>query len=85
MGNKSIYNPISPSNTYVIYDQFGDFFDNSHLEVSVKGWEQAVEQYRFYKEFSPGRSLGLTTIEYYKQIKESYSHTSRTKLTWEKK
>jgi len=52
MSKNSIYSPISPTDTYVIYGQFGDFFGKNHLEVSVKGWEPAVEQYRFYKEFS---------------------------------
>ena len=68
----SIYDPVSPTDTYVIYDQFGDFFDKNHLEVPVRGWEQAVEQYRFYKEFSPNHSIGLTTIEFYNHKKESY-------------
>lgn len=68
----SIYDPVSASDTYVIYDQFGDFFAKNHLEVPVKGHEQAVEQYRFYKEFSPNRILGLCTIEYYNHLKESY-------------
>lgn len=72
MSKNCIYSPISPTDTYVIYDQFGDFFGKNHLEVSVKGWESAVEQYRFYKEFSPNRSIGLTTLEYYKSLKESY-------------
>lgn len=71
----SIYSPVSPSNTYVIYDQFGDFFSKSHLEVSVRGWEQAVEQYRFYKEFNPERSIGLSTKEYYDNKKKSYQRT----------
>ena len=68
----SIYDCVSPTDTYVIYDQFGDFFDKNHLEVPVHGLEQAVEQYRFYKEFSPNRSIGLTTIELYNHKKESY-------------
>lgn len=68
----SIYSPVSPSNTYVIYDQYGDFISKSHLEVSVRGWKQAVEQYRFYKEFNPGRSIGLCTKEYYDNKKKSY-------------
>ena len=70
----SIYDPVSPSDTYVIYDQYGDFFSKSHLEVPVRGHEQAVEQYRFYKEFSPQRSIGLCTIEYYNNLKKSYEH-----------
>ena len=61
----SVYNPISPSDIYMIYDQYGDFFSKNHLEVAVRGWEQAVEQYRFYKVFYPNRSIGLCTIEYY--------------------
>ena len=68
----SIYSPVSPSNTYVIYDEYGDFFNKSHLEVPVKGWDQAVEQYRFYKSFNPQTVLGLCTKEYYDNKKKSY-------------
>lgn len=68
----SIYDPVSPTNTYVIYDQFGDFFSKNHLEVPVRGRKQAVEQYRFYKEFSPNRIIGLSTIEFYNHKKQSY-------------
>ena len=64
--------PVSASNTYVIYDQYGDFFSKSHLEVPVRGWDQAVEQYQVYKVFWPGRSLGLCSAEYYANLKKSY-------------
>ena len=78
MNTMSIYSPVSPSNTYVIYDQYGDFFSKSHLEVPVRGWEQAVEQYRFYKEFNPQTVLGLCTKEYYDNKKNSYQRTKAT-------
>lgn len=61
----SIYDPISPSDTYVIYDQF-HLLDKNHLEKQVKGLKQAIEAYAFYKTFYPGYSLGLSTIEFYK-------------------
>ena len=70
----SIYDPVSPSDTYVIYDQYGDFFGKNHLEEPVKGWEQAVERYRFYKEFSPNRSIALCTREYYEHLIQSYKN-----------
>lgn len=69
----SIYNPVSASDTYVIYDQFHDFYGKDHLEVPVHGHQQAVEQYAFYKAMHPGYSLGLCTIEYYNHLKQSYA------------
>ena len=77
----SIYDPVSPSNSYVIYDQYGDFFIKSHLEVPVRGWDAAVELYRFYKEFSPQRSIGLCTAEYYDNLKKSYQRTTSKSIT----
>lgn len=63
----SIYNPVSPSDTYCIYDQF-HFKTKNHLEVPVKGWEQAVATYAFYKASYPDYCLGLCTIEYYRHL-----------------
>lgn len=67
----NIFNPVSPSDTYVIYDQF-HFKLKDHLEVPVKGWDAAVEVYRFYKEFNPQGVIGLCTIEYYKNLIRTY-------------
>lgn len=69
----NIYDPVSPSNTYVIYDQF-HFGNKDHLEIHVKRWEQAVDQYRFYKAFNPQTVLGLCTLEYYKHLIQSYNN-----------
>ena len=69
---KSIYDPVSPTDTYCIYDQF-HFKTKGHLEVPVKGYQAAVEAYAFYKTFYPGQSLGLNTIEYYNHLKQSLS------------
>lgn len=63
----SIYNPVSPSDTYCIYDQF-HFGCKNHLEVPVKGHDEAVKTYAFYKATYPGQVLGLCTIEYYKHL-----------------
>ena len=66
----NIYNPVSPSDTYCIYDQF-HFGCKDHLEVPVKGHDEAVKAYAFYKASYPGMSIGLATIEYYKHLKNS--------------
>jgi hypothetical protein len=63
----NIYNPVSPTDTYCIYDQF-HFGNKDHLEVPVKGHQQAIDAYAFYKTSYPGYSLGLCTIEYYKHL-----------------
>lgn len=68
---KSIYDPVSPSDTYMIYDQF-HFGRKDHLAVAVKGWKGALEQYRFYKEFNPQGVIGLCTFEYYQHLIQSY-------------
>ena len=72
----SIFNPVSPSNTYVVYDQFHDFNSKDHLEEAVRGWNQAVERYAFYKTMHPGYSLGLCTVEYFNHLKQSYKPCS---------
>lgn len=75
----SIYDPVSPSDTYVIYDQFHIGWPN-HIEVTVKGWDEALKWYNFYKESCPkGSSLGLATIEYYKHLIKSYDFQARKK------
>lgn len=78
MGKKitSIYSPVSPSDTYVIYDQF-HFYDADHLERPVKGRKFALETYKFLKQAYPDKILGLSTIEYYKNLKESIFVRSR--------
>lgn len=67
----SIYSPVSPSDTYCIYDQF-HFGAKNHFAAEVKGKEQAVSAYAFYKVFYPGYSLGLSTKEYYDHKINSY-------------
>lgn len=69
----SIYNPVSPTNTYCVYDQY-HFGNKEHLEVPVKGHDQAVATYAFYKAAYPTQSLGLCTIEYYNHLKDSMKH-----------
>lgn len=63
--------PKSPSDTYVIYDQF-HFRDQDHVEIPAKGWEYALAVYRFQRTMHPGMSLGLTSIEKYKRLKSQY-------------
>lgn len=71
--NTSVYNPLSPTDTYVIYDQFHWLHDD-HLSVSVKGHVNALIFYAWYKECYPTKSLGIASAEYYnhllKRIKE---------------
>ena len=64
----SIYNPVSPSDTYCVYDQF-HMGCKSHIEVPVKGRQEAIKTYAFYKAAYPNRALGLCTIEYYKHLR----------------
>lgn len=69
----SIYNPVSPSDTYCVYDQF-HFGNKDHIEVPVKGKDNAVSTYAFYKAAYPNHSLGLCTIEYYKHLTNRINH-----------
>lgn len=69
---RSIYDPVSPSDTYVIYDQF-HINTPSHFHETVKGWESALARYQFHKVFHPECVLGLCTLEYYNHKMESYS------------
>ena len=56
---------------YVIYDQF-HWLAPDHLVRVVEGtWNDALEQYRFYKAAFPTESLGLVTEEEFQRIKES--------------
>ena len=64
-----IYSLVSPSDTYIVYDQF-HFGDADHLEVPVKGHDNAIATYCFYKTVYPTYSLGLCTIEYYNTLKK---------------
>lgn len=63
-----VFNPVSPSSTYVIYDQF-HWKNNSHFEEKVKGWEAALSRYNFHKILNPQCTLGLCTLEYYNYLK----------------
>ena len=67
----SIYNPVSPTDTYCIYDQF-HFGNKDHLEVPVKGYQQALDAYAFYRASYPALTLGLCTVEYYKHLKTKW-------------
>jgi hypothetical protein len=63
--------------TYVIYDQF-HWLSPDHLEIPVKGWTAALEVYRMEKVCRTERdSLGLTTLENYKKLKQSYEDTGK--------
>lgn len=58
--------PPSPSGTYVVYDQF-HFGSPDHLAIPVKGQSEALDMYRFQSLANPDKSIGLTTVERYKQ------------------
>ena len=60
--------PKSPSDTYVVYDQF-QFHHPDHLEIPVKGRSAALDMYQFQKTANPDKSLGLCTVEKYKKLK----------------
>lgn len=66
----NIFDPISPSDTYVIYDQF-HWVEKNHFEEKVKGWEAALSRYNFHKTFNPNCVMGLCTVEYYNHLKET--------------
>lgn len=72
----NIYSTKSPSDIYVIYDQFHWGYKN-RLVDKVKGWEEALKWYRFYKEAYKGQSLALTTLEYYEHMIKSYNFTKK--------
>lgn len=55
---------------FVIYDQF-HWLAPDHLEVTCENWDEALAQYRFFRDAHPGESLGLTTLDDFKRIKES--------------
>ncbi len=63
----SVYNPVSPTDTYVIYDQF-HWLRDDHLEVEVKGHDNALNRYLWLRQCYPNESLGLATAEYYKHL-----------------
>lgn len=56
--------------TYVIYDQFHWLWPD-HFERQVKGWTAALATYAFLKGVYSGTSLGLVTLEYYNNLKQS--------------
>lgn len=62
------YLPKSPSDTYVVYDQF-HLLSPDHLEIPVKGRAAALDMYQFQKTANPDKSLGLCTVEKYKKLK----------------
>lgn len=68
----SIFNPVSPSDTYMIYDQFHSK-RKDHFKEKVRGWDSALSRYNFHKTFHPECCLGLCTIEYYNHLMESLS------------
>lgn len=70
----NIYSDISPTDTYVIYDQF-HFGCPDHLEERVKGWDNALSRYCFTKTFNSNLSLGLSTAEYYDHLRSGKRHT----------
>ena len=60
---------------WVIYDQF-HWLKPDHLERHVTGtWDEALEQYRFYRAAFPNESLGLTDIETFNKKKQNYERT----------
>ena len=60
----------SQNKKYVIYDQF-HWLNPDHLELTISGWGYALKVYAFEKEANPDKTLGLTTEEEYKKIKQS--------------
>lgn len=67
----SIFDPISPSDTYMIYDQF-HLKQKDHFHEKIHGWDSALSRYNFHKTFHPEMILGLCTVEYYNHIISSY-------------
>lgn len=68
----SILSPISPSDTYMIYDQF-HLKRKDHFSEKVRGWDSALSRYNFHKTFHPECCLGLCTVEYYDHLMNMYS------------
>lgn len=68
----SIFSPISPSDTYMIYDQF-HLKRKDHFSEKVRGWDSALSRYNFHKTFHPECCLGLCTVEYYDHLMNMYS------------
>lgn len=56
---------------YVIYDQFHWLNPNHLVRVIDGAWNDALEQYRFYKAAFPKESLGLVTEEEFLRKKEA--------------
>lgn len=69
--------PPSPSDTYVVYDQF-HFGSTDHLEIPVKGRSCALDMYRFQCLANPDKTLALTTLENYKSKVCCYSVATKT-------
>lgn len=65
----NVWNPVSPTDNYVIYDQF-HWRNKNHFVEKVKGWSQALSRYNFHKVFHPECVLGLVTLEYYNHLVE---------------
>lgn len=60
--------------TYVIYDQF-HWHHRDHLEIAVKGWDEALAAYNFQKSArKEGEVLGLTTKEKFLKLKKSLDY-----------
>ena len=57
--------------TYVIYDEF-HWRHRDHLEIPVRGWDEALAVYKFQKSIrKEGEVLGLTTKEKFLKLKKS--------------
>ena len=55
---------------WFIYDQF-HLLRPDHIERYITGtWEEALEQYRFYRACYPAESLGITDLESFNKKKK---------------
>lgn len=64
----NIYSDTSPSNRYVIYNQFGPLSKRFIAEAHGTR-KEALEQYAAWKDmYPPSASLGFVTREYYDYI-----------------
>lgn len=63
----------SPSDHYMIYDEF-HWFTPNHFQEEVIGRDQALARYNFHKVFHPECVLALSTIEAYnRKVKALYN------------
>lgn len=73
MRQTNVWDEKSPSDTYVIYDQFHRGHKD-RLVIPIKGYQEALSTYRWYREVYRDLSLGFVTIELYNYREESYKH-----------